>query len=75
MRLRSSKIIGIPTVANRQIVDVENPQQFASSIMFTMVCTGYILYIVVIFCNVFREPDIELPDEKFNLSSILEDMI
>jgi len=76
MRLRSSKIIGRPEIKEfEEIEEIEEIEE-GSNIMINMVFLGYICYIGVIFVDFFRENRfIEPHDEKFNLSSIFEDMI
>jgi hypothetical protein len=69
MRLRSSKII--PTRVNNRV----NVESYDTTVMFCVVCFGYIVYVTVIFFKFFRENCEPEQDEKFNLSSILEDMI
>jgi hypothetical protein len=70
MRLRSSKIIGRPEI--KEIEEIKED----SNIMINMGFLGYICYIGVVFLEFFRENTVIEPhEEKFNLSSIFEDMI
>jgi hypothetical protein len=73
MRLRSSKIIGRPYI--EEVKEIEQVKDY-SNVMINMVFLGYICYIGVIFSDFFIVNGfIEDDENKFNLSSIFEDMI
>lgn len=72
MRLRSSKIIGIPKNEHKQSTDSDG--------IFIVVCIGYIWYITVVFSYFFEHNDISETSapavtEQLNLSAIFQDMI
>ena len=72
MRLRSSKIIGLP--------NNEDKQSSNSDGMFIVVCIGYIWYITIVFSYFLEHNDISETSapaviDKLNLSDIFQDMI
>jgi hypothetical protein len=72
MRLRSSKIIGLPKNEDKQSPDSDG--------MFIVVCVGYIWYITIVFSYFFEHNDISETSapavtDKLNLSDIFQDMI